>query len=145
MDEPSKKDLKVYSSTILVKLPSGSIDLLQTEAGPVLQFNSSCNDALPYCKGMCCGNRNLYNTNLTIEESKKFQSFTLGHRPNEKFIQYDPLTRNCVYQDLTTGKCWVHDDKPKECQIWHCSPGGVGDNLVRRDRGWFMLPIDRVL
>lgn len=126
----------------LVEVPSGTIDIVHTTAGPTLQFNCSCEDALPYCRGMCCGMRHLYNTNLTEEESKEFKSFTHPKRPGEFFLAFDVRDQKCVYQDRDYGTCNLHfTKKPAQCVNWHCSPGGVGDGIVKRDRGWFMLPM----
>jgi len=134
--------LLIESRVTLKQFESGgTIDLVMTPAGPVLQFNCSCLDALPFCKGMCCGNRQLYNTNLTEKESKRFLSFTAEKRPGEFFLMYDPGDRKCVYQNKTDGTCFIHNDKPRECNVWHCSPGGVGLNLLKKDQGWFMTPI----
>jgi Fe-S-cluster containining protein len=50
---------------------------------------------------------------------------------------------DCIY--LEDGKCSVHQDKPKMCQQWHCSPRGeVNDSRIeRRDAGWMLMPMRR--
>lgn len=124
------------------EVPSGTIDVVHVKQGQLLQFNCSCADALPYCKGMCCGMRHMYNTHLTDEEaaSGKYAVLNLSTRPGENFIAFDPDTKHCIHQ-TSAGFCGVHLDKPESCGNWHCSPGGVGEGVTRRSGGWFMLPI----
>src|SRR5438309_741472 len=126
----------------LVKVQSGSVDLVHSREGPILQFNCSCTDALPYCKGMCCGNRHVYNTILESGEEEKYASFLL-HGFSHYYLAYD-TDKKCVYQDKETGMCGIHGDKPSGCRSWHCSPGGVGEGIMVRDGGWFMVPLNRV-
>ena len=127
---------------LLSVVPTGTIDLVHSAQGTVMQFNCRCEDALPICKGMCCGMRHVYNTNLTEEEanSGKYSVMYKDERPGEYFLAFDPNTKRCNHQE-SDGKCNVHEDKPHMCATWHCSPGGVGDAITLRGGGWFLLPV----
>lgn len=126
----------------LAKVDSGTIDIVHTPQGVLLQFNCSCADAMPFCKGMCCGMRHMYNTHLSEAEalSGKYSVMELTTRPDEYFLAYDQNTKHCIHQ-TPDGLCGVHSDKPANCTNWHCSPKGVGEGIERRSGGWFMLPV----
>ena len=130
MDKPTK--------TTLVTLPSGTIDMVLEEGDVVLQFNTTCQDALPYCKAMCCRNRDKFNVPLTSEERDKFKHwhYTMGYE-STYLLQYNK-EKECVY--LCNDLCKVHSDKPSGCQSWHCSPGGKGEGITVRGDGWTMSP-----
>lgn len=127
----------------LVETPSGPIQLVHSQVGPVMQFNCKCIDALPFCKGMCCGMRHVYNTELTQKEidAGKFSALELPNYPDKVFLAYDNADKKCVYQNKENGLCTIQEDKPERCTTWHCSPGGQGEGITVRDQGWIMLPI----
>lgn len=125
----------------LVDLPSGKIEFVHNGVFQILQFNASCIDALPYCKGMCCGLRSGFNVLLQVDEHGKFRSVPHPRYPGQQMLETKPTTDNCVYQDDASGKCTIQHDKPWMCGAWHCSPGGVGEGIEHRDGGWFMTPM----
>lgn len=126
----------------LVETPSGKIEIVQTGILTILQFNTSCEDALPFCKGMCCGLRVGFNVLLEPGEEKEYDSISHPRYEGRFMLASDPVDQHCVYQDKKTGHCTIHTTgKPKGCRIWHCSPGGIGAEVVSRDKGWFMSPM----
>jgi len=114
---------------------SGTIDIVENEDKQYLQFNCSCADALPFCKAMCCKGRPRFNVQLMDGESEKFKSIL---HPNGSLKILDHNAGSCCY--LKDNKCLVHDDKPEICGKWHCSPGGVGEGIKLRDKGWVFTP-----
>jgi hypothetical protein len=60
--------------TQLVRVPTGSIDIVHDGPLVLLQFNCSCADALPYCHGMCCSMQMAYSAEMTQEESNRLGS-----------------------------------------------------------------------
>jgi len=132
--------LTVIGRQTLVETESGPIEIVHTDAGPTMQFNCKCMDALRYCSGMCCHNRHMYNTPLTEEEATRFQHYQLAERPGEKFIAFGSDMK-CVYLDRMDGTCTVHETKPMGCRIGHCSPGGKGEGITQRDEGHIMIPV----
>lgn len=127
----------------LQETPSGNIELVDNGIFMRLEFNTTCEDALPFCKGMCCRMRSRYNTELSEEEAKsgKYKTTTFPNHPGKTFIAFKPENESCAHQDDATGHCQVQDDKPVVCGIWHCSPGGKGEGISIRGNGWFMSPI----
>jgi hypothetical protein len=119
---------------VLKEVPSGKIEIIETENGePLLQFNCSCLDALPYCRAACCKGRPGFNVGLEQDELDKYEWYIADTLPGQPLIQYEGdcckyLTNDC--------KCVIHLDKPKTCQKWHCSPGGIGDGVQIRSEGW---------
>lgn len=124
----------------LVQLQSGTIDLVTIgDQAQFLQFNCSCEVALPYCQAMCCKQRENYNVELNEEESKKF-GFQKG--PNNSKIL--PIVGNSCFYLGGDNKCTVHNiGKPATCKEWHCSPGGVGEGLKVKAQGWILIPTQR--
>jgi hypothetical protein len=129
------------SKHTLVDTPSGKIEVIHNGVFTILQFNTSCEDALPTCKGMCCGLRAGYNVLLQPGEEKEFDSVPHPLHPGRFMLTSDPKDMHCVYQDKTNGFCTIHATKPQGCRDWHCSPGGVGERIVKRDKGWFLSPM----
>lgn len=126
------------TKTTLVTLPSGTIDLVLVEGDVVLQFNTTCLDALPYCHAMCCRNRDKFNVPLEPDEVDKFKSWSVWDwDKNLYLLQYNDL-KECTY--LCDDLCMVHDDKPRGCSKWHCSPEGKGEGITIRANGWTMSP-----
>lgn len=120
------------------ELPSGTVDIVFNGIFSVLQFNCNCSDALPMCKAMCCRMRTNYNVELKANELEKFDSQQILGKGDRSFLPAKP-DASCLY--LTDESlCEVHNDKPENCITWHCSPGGVGDRLIRRDAGWLLSP-----
>lgn len=119
----------------LVELPSGSIDLLGDDRALVVQFNASCEDALPYCKAVCCKGRG--HTWLELEEDEAVKFRHDRDAAGRLILRADG--DRCSY--LAEGDlCSVHEDKPHFCAAWHCSPGGVGENITKRGEGWALIP-----
>jgi hypothetical protein len=125
----------------LVETPSGRIEIIHNGVFTVLQYNTSCEDALPYCKGMCCGLRAGYNVLLKPGEEKEFESIPHPMYLGRYMLASDPKDMHCVYQDKMNGFCTIHSNKPQGCRDWHCSPGGQGEDVVKRDLGWFLSPM----
>ena len=126
------------ASTTLVTLPSGTIDMVLEGGEAVLQFNTTCQDALPYCKAMCCRNRDKFNVPLESDERDKYKHWQYPmFEQNVYLLQYNE-DKECAY--LCNDLCKVHEDKPRGCQSWHCSPGGKGEGVTVRGDGWIMSP-----
>lgn len=121
-------------------VPSGKIELVFDGEMQLLQFNCSCDDALPYCRAVCCRNRPYFNVLLEPEEVQKFKSMPHPQHVNLLILQEDGS--RCIYLDNNTCHCAVHSDKPKICTRYHCSPGGSGDGIDLRGNGWMLLPRD---
>lgn len=126
----------------LATLPSGTIDLLYNGYCQVLQFNTTCMDALPYCKGMCCRLRLGYSVELEKDEEGKYLSRPHPTQPLVQILQAKESDYSCVYLDEKS-MCSINDTKPRMCKQWHCSPGGEpGDeSITRRDAGWMLTPM----
>lgn len=125
---------------ILKEVPSGKIEIVNNGSQMHLQFNCSCEDALPYCKGMCCAYRPNFNVDLEVKEMGQFQTLYHHHMPGRMFLDYIKANGHCYAHDSSNGQCTIHPDKPKLCHEWHCSPRGVGENLTRRANGWLLMP-----
>lgn len=117
----------------LIELPSGKIELVANhEDEPIIQFNCSCQDALPICRAMCCKGRPLYNI-LVPSDRKDLK--TTQHPYNSKLTVLETNGNRCGY--LTNeNMCSIHNNKPEICRTWHCSPDGVGENLTHKCGGW---------
>lgn len=124
----------------IVEVQSGKIELVVIQHLPTIQFNCSCEDALPYCHAVCCKHRPDYNIALDDEEIKKFADTSIRHPtiPHINLMAYSK-DGHCVH--LENCKCSVHEAKPSICKQWHCSPGGVGEGIVIRDEGWSLVPV----
>lgn len=119
--------------TVLVELPTGRIELTtDSQDEPVIQFNCSCEDALPYCRAMCCKGRPLYNI-LVPPDRKDLE--TTPHPYNNTLTVLKTNGNRCGYLTDENG-CSIHENKPPICKTWHCSPGGVGENLTQKCGGW---------
>ncbi len=118
-------------------LPSGTIDIVQVGAVSLLQFNASCKDALPYCKGMCCGSRYAYNVILEPEEVAAYASVKVK---DQDVLAFDPADMRCIYQDKEGHHCKIYEDRPSMCRQWHCSPEGKGEGINFRGLGFFLAP-----
>ena len=119
--------------TTLVELPSGKIELVVNQQDePVLQFNCSCQDALPYCKAVCCKGRPVYNI-LVPPDREDLKSQPHPFNPQFQVLQTEG--NRCCYLS-NENMCSIHSDKPDICRTWHCSPGGVGENLTQKCGGW---------
>lgn len=142
--QPSKLAIGVrFPARALMKIadvPSGAIELVFDGKELTLQFNCSCDDALPWCHAICCRLRPHYNTLLSAADVQRahFATRVVKGLP---VLDWQDATGNCTYLE-EPGRCGVHGDKPVACQRWHCSPGGVGDALVERGSGWILLPRD---
>jgi hypothetical protein len=122
----------------LVNVPSGKISIHLKNGRVFLQFNCSCEDALPYCKANCCRNRPDYNVLLGKNEKSSF-IHAIPHPAQRDLYILNHKNGHCMYLNEDY-KCSVHSAKPNICKRWHCSPGGVGDNINLRDSGWLLLP-----
>ena len=116
-------------------LPSGTIDIeLRDDNLNVLQFNCGCTDAFPFCHAACCRNRGHYAAVLESDELKKYNYMWRFTTEGMKPVVASQDDGTCWY--LTKdNKCSVHEDKPKICGRWHCSPGGKGEI---KDQGWIL-------
>lgn len=126
------------SNTVIKDTPTGPIEIVFDGKQLVLQFNCSCEDALPICKAACCRYRPFYNVAVADEEKSKFLTQPNPDNPEMHILQNRGDT--CVYLNGSCG-CEVHSDKPKVCGQWHCSPFGVGDGITNRQKGWVVLPL----
>lgn len=124
---------------VVAEVPSGTIDLIHDGRNLRLQFNARCEDVLAVCKGQCCRMRPHWNTPLAPDEIGKWMSTTMPDRALP-VLAYDTDTGSCHYQDHESGKCRTHDDLPRACTRWHCSPGGQGEGIEHRDHGWLLVP-----
>lgn len=119
----------------LYSLQSGSIDIVPAANGePLLQFNCSCSDALPFCKAMCCKARPLYNI-LVPDDRPDLNSVQHPYSDSLKVLSSNG---NCCSYLSSENRCTIHDKKPEYCKGWHCSPGGVGENIINRANGWIL-------
>ncbi len=126
----------------LVTVPSGSIDLVWNGALGLLQFNASCVDVLPYCRGMCCRIRVGYSVELEPDEVDNYQTRKHPTRNGVFILAAKEGNTSCVYLDDETSLCTIHERKPRMCKKWGCSPGTEIDDkgIERRDAGWALLP-----
>jgi hypothetical protein len=126
------------NKTTIREVESGTIDLVLDEGITMMQFNCSCEDALPFCKAMCCRNRPYYNILLEKDEEDKFdKKEEYPHDLSRHILQHQ--NGNCSYLDESS-KCKLHPDKPRICKSWHCSPEGKGEGITIRDKGWTLIP-----
>jgi Fe-S-cluster containining protein len=124
----------------LKDLPSGKIELvLLNGVLPLLQFNCACEHALPYCMAACCRMRSGVNAELTSEETTRL----LCHVTGTGIVVLDgkPEDDSCVYLDSKSHLCNIQETKPFQCRTWHCSPNGQGENITKKDNGWFLSPV----
>lgn len=127
----------------LVDLPSGKIELVLLGGMlPVLEFNCTCEDALPYCHAICCRMRSGTNAVLTPEEAARLESLTL--KSGLTVLKGNP-DDSCVYLDSQSELCKIHETKPEACRTFHCSPNGMGEGLTLKDKGWFLSPMGSLL
>src|SRR5574342_459969 len=91
----------------LREFPSGTMGLLYENGKLYLQFNASCEDALPYCKAMCCKGRPQANVTLTEDEAKQF----LHQRVNIHGKELTVLAQegSACYYLSSRDHCIVHD------------------------------------
>lgn len=134
----------------IAEVPSGKIELVFEDGTVQMQFNCSCADALPYCHAICCRHRPYFNILLDPDEITKFECVKVNNEDisirngqeassNELYVLKEEGSQ-CIYLDGNTCHCKVHDDKPRACSKYHCSPGGIGENVSMRDGGWILLP-----
>ena len=129
------------STQTLVTVPSGTIDLVTVQdTVQFLQYNCSCQDALPYCQAMCCKQRRQYSVALSKPEAERLASITTDN--GLKILAPKPGNSNQCYY-LENNRCLIHQDKPENCKNWHCSPGGVGEGITVRAKGWILLPMQK--
>lgn len=105
--------------------------------GPFLlvQFNTTCDDALPTCDAMCCRMRPYFNVKIYEWEAFKYKTEiqdgirVLIAKPNG----------DCLYLD--GARCSIYNDRPHQCRAWHCSPEGNKDDpqITKRENGWLLV------
>ena len=102
----------------------------------LIQFNSSCDEALPVCQAMCCRMRKYYSVHLTAEESTRLDC----HEQDGVFLLAGLENGDCAY--LEGNRCSIYAERPKACAEWHCSPqGGLADpQITKREQGWVLFP-----
>lgn len=124
-----------HNKVTLRSVPSGTIDIVSNDSGePILQFNCSCDDALPYCKAMCCKGRPIYNVTVP-EDRTDLDSIKYPYNESLRVLQCDG---NCCKYLSKENRCSIQNKKPPSCTSWHCSPGGFGENLKERATGWVL-------
>ena len=126
---------------LLHQTDSGPIELVWNEEAQAvrLQFNCRCEDALPYCRAVCCRGRDRYNVSITPEEAPKYDTELLLNDFGDVLdIVLQTDGNNCCY--LKGDSCSIHSIKPSMCKRWHCSPGGKGDGLDTWSTGWALHP-----
>lgn len=126
---------------LLKDVPSGKIELVFNGLYSTLQFNCACVDALPYCKGMCCRLRQGFTVLLTTEEIPKYKHRPYPRQPELMILDNSPDGNSCCYLDQQKSTCTIHGGHPQMCKDYHCSPGGVGENVKYRDGGWMWTPM----
>jgi len=81
---------------------------------------------------------------VELEELEKGRYFSVPHptRPGVEILDSWKDGSRCVYQK-ENGLCSIHEDRPKMCRQWHCSPEGEATDkqIERRDAGWQLLPV----
>jgi Fe-S-cluster containining protein len=129
--------------TLLKRVHSGRIELVWDGAFVRIEFNCSCLDALPFCKGMCCRQRVGYSVELEPDEVESFDTRPHPTRPGVRILRTKENRLDCVYLHSEKGTCLIHEEKPKMCRRWHCSPGGELDDegIEVRDAGWLLMPM----
>lgn len=102
----------------------------------LVQFNSSCTDALPVCGAMCCRMRKYYSVHLTGDEALRLES----ELHEGVWLLAGTKDGDCVY--LKDSRCSIYEDRPQGCREWHCSPqGGMDDpSITKREQGWVLFP-----
>jgi len=116
------------------------IDFVRQGPFMLIQFNASCDEALPVCQAMCCRMRKYYSVPLTPDEAKLLRG-TWTEKDGQAVCLLDGEENgDCVY--LSGDRCLVYDDRPQACREWHCSPqGGLSDpEIVKRENGWVLFP-----
>jgi len=126
----------------LREVPSGTIDLVFNGVFSTLQFNCHCLDALPFCKAMCCRQRQGFTVLLQPDEKGKFKSRPYPHTANVEMLAADASGQHCFYLDPEKHQCTIHEKSPWMCGAYHCSPGGKGDRVTHRDGGWLWTPMN---
>jgi|SRR5215469_11937575 len=119
----------------------GRIDFVRQGPFLLLQFNSSCNDALPICQAACCRLRKYYSVHLTEEEATRLECTWTATKDGGAVALLDGTAEgDCVY--LKDSRCSIWDERPQDCRNWHCSPqGGLEDpEITRRENGWVLFP-----
>jgi Fe-S-cluster containining protein len=118
----------------LVQVQSGTIDLQFDGKTLAMEFNCSCEDALPYCQALCCRMRTFYGVEVTEAEKNKFD---VMYRDGKLVLSSRQDNDACSYLDGNS--CMVHSIKPERCKEWHCSPNGVGEGIKVRGTGWLLI------
>lgn len=105
--------------------------------GPFLlvQFNTTCDDALKVCNAMCCRMRPYFNITVNDDEAHKYATVI---SQGSRILDAKP-NGDCVY--LQGNRCSIHEDKPQNCRNWHCSPyGNIEDKgITKRANGWLLV------
>src|ERR1019366_2045896 len=127
----------------LVDLPSGKIELVfHVENGySKLEFNADCISCLPFCHAMCCRLRQGFTVLLESDEIAKYKNRPFPRDPQLRVLDRSEDGESCVYLDADKSLCTIHGKHPKMCKSYHCSPGGVGENVKHRDGGWLWTPM----
>lgn len=121
----------------MIALPSGSIDLAFDGTDVRVQFNCSCEDALPYCHAQCCRGRPEWNVPVT-DADWVWEDMPLptAETLDGKVVRVLPVIDNhCGFLDEQS-RCMTYDARPEACRNWHCSPDGVGEGITTRGLGW---------
>jgi Fe-S-cluster containining protein len=142
--QPTVEGRMVKTTTsLLTERKTGPIAIVWNGTFASVQFNGNCLDMLEFCHGMCCRRRSGYTVELEASERGRYFSEPHPTRPFVEILATKKNGETCVYQDEETGKCTIHEDRPKMCRQWHCSPEGSPDDkeIVRRDAGWMLLPV----
>lgn len=128
----------------IAEVPSGTIDIVTTPDKVRIEFNCSCDDALPWCQAVCCRNRQWNNVLIEDDEKDKFDK-AIPHPSQPQLTILQPENGHCGYFDSEGCRCKIHEDKPRQCGNWHCSPmgggpDGTGEGITQRDQGFILLP-----
>lgn len=142
--DPMRPGATMEDRQVLKEVKSGKIELVYNGVYSTLQFNCHCLDALPFCKAMCCRQRQGFTVILTQKEAeaKKYKTKQHPQSKGVQVLQADPTGQFCVYLDNDKNTCSIHEDSPWMCGAYHCSPGGLGDRVKHRDGGWLWTPIN---
>ena len=126
---------------VLKEVASGKIEFVWNGTYSTLQFNCSCLDAIPYCKGMCCRLRQGFTVLLKDSEIPKYRSRPFPQNPQLRVLERSADGSACYYLDQEKSLCTIHGRHPEMCQVYHCSPGGKGETVKYRDGGWLWTPM----
>jgi hypothetical protein len=124
----------VPQRAVLRKVPSGEIAIETGADGVFLRFDCDCIDALPYCKGACCGlhgidvtEQELVNVVTVKNDDGSKRKVTLSQLATKDDEDGPEMLRSsdgfCTCLDRSTRLCRIYKDRPATCRDFHCTRG----------------------